>query len=287
MSGPVLVIHGGAGRAPEDPAARADAERALAAALAAGGAILDAGGAALDAVDAAVASMERSGCFNAGRGAVADRDGGVSLDAAIMDGATRAAGAVAAVSRVAVAIAAARLVMERTPHVLLAGPAADAFALAAGAPPAGAGTFLHARASEAGTVGAVALDAAGRLAAATATGGVTGKLPGRVGDSPLLGAGTWADARCAVSATGSGEHFIRAGFAAQLAHGRAAGLPLGEAARRALADVVTLGGYGGCIAVDAEGHVATPFSTAAMYRGILERGRPPRVAALPDDDSGK
>jgi beta-aspartyl-peptidase (threonine type) len=282
--GAVLVVHGGAGKAADNEADRREGERALAAALAAGWAILRAGGPSLDAVEAAVAHMEASGCFNAGRGAVADRDGGVSLDATIADGRTRTVGAVAAVTRVASAIAAARLVKERTTHVLLAGPAADAFALGAGALPAAPGTFLRARASEAGTVGAVARDAAGALAAATSTGGLAGKLPGRVGDSALLGAGTWADDRCAVSATGSGEHFIRAAFASDVARSVARlGLSLDAAVTRGLAEVVALGGHGGCVALDDAGNVAMPFSTAAMYRGLVDGDGPPRVASLPGE----
>jgi beta-aspartyl-peptidase (threonine type) len=282
--GAVLVVHGGAGKAADNEADRREGERALAAALAAGWAILRAGGPSLDAVEVAVAHMEASGCFNAGRGAVADRDGGVSLDATIADGRTRTVGAVAAVTRVASAIAAARLVKERTTHVLLAGPAADAFALRAGALPAAPGTFLRARASEAGTVGAVARDAAGALAAATSTGGLAGKLPGRVGDSALLGAGTWADDRCAVSATGSGEHFIRAAFASDVARSVARlGLSLDAAVTRGLAEVVALGGHGGCVALDDAGNVAMPFSTAAMYRGLVDGDGPPRVASLPGE----
>ena len=279
----VLAIHGGAGGPPADDDARVDAERALAAALGAGWAVLAGGGAALDAVQAAVASMEGSGCFNAGRGAVVNRDGGVSLDAAIVDGATRAAGAVAAVERLAGAIAAARLVMDRTPHVLVAGPGAEALALAAGLPAAPPGYFRRAQVASAGTVGAVARDATGRLAAATSTGGITGKLPGRVGDSALIGAGTWADDRCAVSATGWGEYFIRTAFAHDIAVGVGRlGLPLAEAARQALDGVVALGGHGGCIAVDTAGEIAMPFSTVVMYRGVIDADGPPRVAVFPE-----
>jgi L-asparaginase / beta-aspartyl-peptidase len=288
---PVLAVHGGAGSVPPDAAACAQAEHELGVALLAGQRVLAGGGRALDAVEAAVAHLERCGCFNAGRGAVADRDGDVTLDGAIMDGASRAAGGVAATARVASAIAAARLVLERTPHVLLAGPAADRFALEAGAEPATPGYFLRARpgatgaavssAPTPGTVGAVALDRRGHLAAATATGGLAGKLPGRVGDSPLPGAGIWADERCAVSATGTGELFIRAAFAHQLACGIAyLGLEPVEAARRALADVTILGGAGGCIVLGRDGTVAAPFTTAIMYRGTITADGPPRVATF-------
>ena len=279
MSDPVLAVHGGAGDAPIDDAGRPDAERELVAALTAGWAILQAGGPALDAVEVAVASLERGGRFNAGRGAVPDREGGVSLDAAIMDGATRAAGAVAAVTGISDAIAAARRVMERSGHVLMAGPAADRFALEAGIPAAGPGTFLHGGIRTPGTVGAVARDGRGNLAAATSTGGIRGKLPGRVGDSALIGAGTWADRRCAVSATGMGELFIRSAFGHQVACALSmGGLTLGEAADRALADVVGLGGQGGCIALDADGTVVMPFSTPVMYRGVIDIIGPPRIA---------
>jgi beta-aspartyl-peptidase (threonine type) len=281
-SGPLLVVHGGAGQGAATEADRLAAEAALADALTAGWSILNAGGRALDGVEATVAHLEASGFFNAGRGAVADSRGDVSLDATLVDGATRTTGAVAAVTQVASAVRAARAVLERTPHVLLAGPGADAFALAAGVAPAVPGTFLRARAVEAGTVGAVARDAAGRLAAATSTGGVTGKLPGRVGDSALLGAGTWADERCAVSATGTGEHFIRAAFASSVARGVAwLSLTLAEATNRALAEVLTLGGQGGCVAIDEGGHIVMPFSTPAMYRGMIDPAGIPRVASLP------
>jgi beta-aspartyl-peptidase (threonine type) len=289
---PILAVHGGAGTAPTQGEAHAARERALIAALGAGWTVLASGGRALDAVEQAVASMERSGRFNAGRGAVVDASGAATLDAAIMDGATRAAGSVGAVGRIATAVSAARLVMDRTHHVLLVGAAADDFALAAGVAPATAGFFLNVgggSASEAvpGTVGAVALDSAGQLAAATATGGLSGKLSGRVGDSAVVGAGTWADAYCAVSATGRGEFFIRTAFAHGVACGMSGlGLPLAEAARRALADVVALAGNGaaggGCIAVARDGTVTMPFSTPSMYRGIVDGSGAPRVAALPD-----
>jgi len=277
----VLAIHGGAGPLPSDAGARAEAERALADALGVGRRILDGGGPALDAVEAAVAAMEASGCFNAGRGAVVDRDGAVTLDAAIMDGATQATGAVAAVAGLASAIRAARLVMDRTPHVLLVGPAADRFALDAGVAVAPPGYFRRAPAADQGTVGAVAHDRNRRLAAATSTGGLAGKLPGRVGDSALAGAGTWADAGCAVSATGAGEYFIRAAFASRLAWSVGElRLPVAAAAERALAEVVRLGGRGGCIAIDAAGNVAMPFSTPVMYRGVAADGDPPRIQVV-------
>jgi beta-aspartyl-peptidase (threonine type) len=275
-----------------DAPARTAREGEIAVALKTGWAVLSSGGRALDAVEQAVASMERSGFFNAGRGADPDASGIVTLDAAIMDGVTRAAGAVGAVAKLATAIAAARLVMDRTQHVLLVGPAADDFALAAGVAPAQPGYFLNAGGGTArepapGTVGAVALDGAGHLAAATSTGGLSGKLPGRVGDSAIVGGGTWADESCAVSATGRGEFFIRTAFAHRVASGMLhLALPLDEAVRRALADVVALAGSGaaagGCIAIARNGEIAMPFSTAFMYRGMIDTAGIPRVAVLPD-----
>lgn len=286
VRGAVLVIHGGAGAAPATSEARRAAEVALASALANGWAVLSAGGAAIDAVEVAVASLEESGCFNAGAGAVADADGGVTLDAAVMDGARRTVGAVAAVTNVRAAVRAARLVMDETSHVLLAGAGAERFAAEHGVALAPAGYFQKMRqrpVSNAGTVGAVARDVAGHLAAATATGGVSGKLPGRVGDSPLAGAGVWADARCAVSATGTGEFFIRAAFAHRIAcEMELAGRSLEDAADRALVEVTSLGGTGGCIAVDRQGRVAMPLSTPAMYRGVVDAGGT-RVAVLAED----
>jgi isoaspartyl peptidase/L-asparaginase-like protein (Ntn-hydrolase superfamily) len=263
----------------------------LTAALHAGYAVLDGGGKSLDAVVAAVILLEDSPLFNAGRGAVFNAAGRHELDAAVMDGATGRAGAVAGVRRVKNPVLAARAVMERTPHVLLAGPAADRFARAAGltvVPPvyfsttARAVALARARADAAataadrhGTVGAVALDRYGNLAAATSTGGFTNKLPGRIGDSPLVGAGTYADnASCAVSGTGSGEHFMRAVLAYDVAARiRYRGETLAEAACGALARVEALGGDGGLIAVDRAGNIAMPFVSEGMYRGSARRGR--------------
>src|SRR5690606_32886921 len=213
---PVLVLHGGAGRRRRDAEA---AQRAgLARALEAGWSVLARGGSSLDAVTAAVVALEDDPGFNAGRGAVATAEGRYELDASIMDGATRRAGAVAAVATLRNPILAARAVMEHSPHVLLAGPGAARFARAHGLAFAPASGFARARrdartAADAapGTVGAVARDRDGHLAAATSTGGTAGKLPGRVGDSPIVGAGTWVDDRtCAVSGTGDGERFVRA-----------------------------------------------------------------------------
>ena len=266
-------------------------------ALRAGYAMLERGESALDAVVAAVVVLEDSPLFNAGRGAVLNAAGEHELDAGVMDGATARAGAVAAVRRVKNPVLAARAVMERTPHVLLAGPAADKFARSAGVPLARADYYttperllalesararersgLSAQASAAerhGTVGAVALDCSGNLAAATSTGGYTNKMPGRVGDSPLVGAGLYAEnVTCAVSATGHGEAFIRAVVAYDVAaRMRYRGEPVARAARRALDRIVALGADGGLIAVDRAGRIAMPFVSEGMYRGTARAGR--------------
>jgi isoaspartyl peptidase/L-asparaginase-like protein (Ntn-hydrolase superfamily) len=196
-----------------------------------------------------------------------------------MDGATSRAGGVAALTGFANPIAIARLVLERTPHVLLAGPGAEAFAAAQGLPRVPDAYFTRRTGATAdvavpspGTVGAVALDRDGRLAAATSTGGVTGKLPGRVGDSPIVGAGTYADDRCAVSATGAGEFFVRTVFAHRVAVAVSAGVPVAQATQRALDGVTSLGGSGGCVAVDASGAIAMPFSTVGMFRAVGDAG---------------
>jgi len=268
---PVIVVHGGAGdRPPRGARARfAAVERALRA----GEAVLAAGGPALDAVVAAVAVMEDDGSLNAGRGAVRTSAGTVELSASVMDGATRRAGAIAVATRVRLPVEVARDVLESGRHVLYAGPAADALvvgaAVARGAPRHQPGAPVADAEGPGGTVGAVALDGGGHLAAATSTGGVPGQQPGRVGDSPVIGAGTWADDRtCAVSATGDGDVFLRAAFAhdvhARIAYG---GAGLAAACDGALETVLALGGDGGCVAVDRLGNVAMPFSTRTMLRG--------------------
>jgi L-asparaginase / beta-aspartyl-peptidase len=294
MRNPVLAIHGGAGtigRARMTERREGEYRAALTAALRAGYAVLEGGGKSLDAAITAVVALEDSPFFNAGRGAVFNAEGRHELDAAVMDGATGKAGAVTCVERVKNPVLAARAVMERSPHVLLAGPAADRFARAAGLPLAPQRYFstperavslararIHAAADAAdrhGTVGAVALDRSGNLAAATSTGGFTNKMAGRVGDTPLVGAGTYADNRsCAVSGTGSGEHFIRAVLAYDVsARMRYLDESLAQAARRALARVVALGGDGGLIAVDRSGRIAMPFVSEGMYRGSARNGR--------------
>jgi len=285
MTDVAIVVHGGAGIWPADAhdAARAGME----AAIAAGHAVLAAGGDAMAAVEAAVVVLEDDPIFNAGRGAALDERGGVLLDAAIMRGGDRAAGSVAALRGIRNPVRAARAVLEDGRHLMLVGEPASTFARGLGldtAPEAWFRTEARQRAFEAGdasrggTVGAVARDARGGLAAATSTGGSARKHPGRVGDSPLVAAGTWADdATAAISCTGDGEAIIRVALAHEIdALMRHAGLPLGEACERALAGLRHLG-TAGLIAVGAEG-IATPFTTAAMPRAWRVGGAPTGVA---------
>jgi len=301
-SEPLVAVHGGAGsleRGHPPPEEEAEARRALGDALAAGLARLRAGGSALDAVVEAVVVLEDHPLFNAGRGSALTSQGRVEMDASVMEGAARAAGGVACVRTVQNPVRLARLVLERTPHVLLAGAGADAFARAAGLARVDARSLVvpaqrerlrrarrraHERAAGHGTVGAVARDAAGHLAAATSTGGIVSQLPGRVGDSPLAGAGTWADdATCAVSATGHGEALIRAAFAHEVDAGmRLAGLALEPAVDAALARLSALGATGGCIALAREGAPVLAFTSAAMWRGWAAAEGEARVALLPD-----
>lgn len=278
---PVIAIHGGAGVMRRDEPGAAH-RAVLEEALEAGYDILKANGSSLDAVAAAVVVLEDSPLFNAGRGSCFNADGEVEMDASIMDGATLRAGAVAAVRRIRNPILAARLVMEKTRHVLLAGAGAERFARQQGLRLESQSYFRTAKRLAAlrknlkdyhGTVGAVALDSDGRLAAATSTGGYTGKMPGRVGDSPLIGAGTYADDRaCAVSGTGLGEAFIRAAVGhdvcARMLYAKAS---LASAARAALESVANVGGDGGLIAVDRRGNVAMPFNSEGMFRACIDR----------------
>ncbi|MGI4733142.1 MAG: isoaspartyl peptidase/L-asparaginase family protein [Janthinobacterium lividum] len=304
-----LLIHGGAGRFdPATMSAGTDAatRAGLDAALEAGGAVLAAGGPALDAVEAAVRLLEDHPAFNAGRGAALTATGGIELDAAIMDGAAGRAGAVAGVGATRHPVSLARAVMEHSPHVLFAGPGADAFALAQGLEQAAPDWFAtpdrRAQLAELlsgaaafdsemkyGTVGAVARDVHGHLAAATSTGGVTGKRPGRVGDSPLIGAGTWAeDAGLAVSCTGSGEQFVRAAAAAEAsARVRLLGEPVAVAVAAALDRVRALGGTGGMIALDAAGRSAWRFATPGMNRGLARSDGTRGVAIHGDEFTGQ
>jgi L-asparaginase / beta-aspartyl-peptidase len=288
-----LVIHGGAGSeriAHDDPAHEASARAGLLEALEAGSAILDAGGTAIDAVETAARSLEDNVCFNAGRGSVLTEHGEVELDAAMMDGATRRAGAAAGLKTTRAPVSLARRLMEHGPHVFLSGDGADRFAASAGLEQVGNDYFIlperRRQLEEAlaagsaadpikyGTIGAVAVDSNGHVAAATSTGGVTGKQWGRVGDSPLIGAGTYADDRaCAVSATGSGEYFIRAVAAHELAaRMRFGGETLQQALDAVLKDIEALGGRGGLIAVCPTGEAAWGFTTPAMYRGVAAPG---------------
>lgn len=301
-----LVVHGGAGMiepgrltAEDEAGIRA----ALTAALEAGGAILANGGAALDAAEAAVRLLEDSPYFNAGRGSVLTYDGSIEMDAAVMDGRARTAGAVTRVSGTRHPVSLARAVMEHSPHVLVSGAGADEFAREQGLEPAAADWLtlperqrqlaeLKARGADYfdvemkyGTVGAVARDKAGHVAAATSTGGITGKRWGRIGDSPLIGAGTYADDRAgAVSATGSGEFFIRAVAAAEIcARARIADENILSAARAVIKDVGALGGTGGVIVVGADGQGGWAFNSAGMYRGRMSSEHDPIVAIYGDD----
>ena len=287
MTGPVIVVHGGAGGFGEELRERAPEFReALSVALRAGAAALDTGGGdAVQAVQAAVMSMEDFPLFNAGHGAALCQDGSVELSASAMRGSDQAAGAVTLVRRTRNPVAAAVAMLDE-PEVLLAGERADAFAATCGLAQRDPSEFvterqrrrLAARLGGGGeTVGAVCLDADGLLAAATSTGGLQGQRPGRVGDSPVIGAGTWADRRVAVSCTGKGEAFVRAGAARLLAALVAQGVELAAAARDVLGAVAECDGDGGLIAVDARGEVVVPFSTDAMPRGVWRAGEDPVV----------
>jgi beta-aspartyl-peptidase (threonine type) len=293
-----IAIHGGAGvitrgsmSPDEEVAYRAD----LARALDAGYEVLSSGGTSLDAVATSVRILEDSPLFNAGRGAVFSHDGINELDASIMDGRTLRAGAVTGVRHVRNPVDLARLVMERSQHVLLSGEGAEEFALEQGVELVPR-TYFHTerrwqqlqkalagdRLSSAeigyfGTVGAVALDAEGNLAAATSTGGRTDKRWGRIGDAPIVGAGNYADNNaCAVSATGSGEHFMRTVLAHEIASlVRYRGLSLEDAARQAVhGTLAAIGGEGGVIAVDREGNIAMQYNSEGMFRGARDsKGR--------------
>jgi beta-aspartyl-peptidase (threonine type) len=309
-----LVIHGGAGVIDRDNLSDEDAKAihaALDRALDAGNAVLARGGSALDAVEAAVVVLEESPLFNAGKGAVFNNRGEHELDASVMEGHTRRAGAVAGVSTIRNPIKLARAVMEHSPHVMLVGQGAEAFAdtrkeiervpntwfdteirrkqleaakaredaTSATAIPTVAGAYF-------GTVGAVALDAEGRIAAATSTGGMTNKRWGRVGDAPIIGAGTYADQRCGVSATGWGEFFIRASVAHDIcARVAYADMALATAANHVVNHVVPeLGGDGGVIALDRDGNITMPFSTSGMYRGWINPDGSRGTAIFRNDD---
>lgn len=304
MANYVLAIHGGAGTisqqelTPEREQAYRDH---LAAALTAGQRLLEAGGTALDAVEAAVCALEDSPLFNAGRGAVYTQSERHEMEASIMCGKTQDAGATALIRQVRNPIRLARCVMDQSEYVLLTGEGAEAFAAAQGlerVDPAWFGTesrlqqlhrararatmqLDHSASEKMGTVGAVALDQAGNLAAATSTGGMTNKPDGRLGDSAIIGAGTYArNGNCAVSCTGHGEYFIRGmvahDVACMMAYG---GLSLLEASEEVIfRKQVALGGSGGLIAVDAAGHLALPYNSGGMYRGWVRQGQAAHTA---------
>jgi beta-aspartyl-peptidase (threonine type) len=298
-----LVVHGGAGtidRSKMTPEREREYRAGLERALTTGDEILKRGGSSLDATEAAVRVLEDDPHFNAGKGAVFTSAGTNELDAAIMDGKTLKAGAVAAVKRVKNPVSLARLVMEKSGHVMMDGEGAEAFAQENGVELLPDQKYFYTQerwdalqkiktaekhrtghAGKAlvitdqdrhGTVGAVALDQNGDLAAATSTGGTTNKRPGRVGDTPVIGAGTYANnVTCAVSATGDGEYFIRA----TVAHDVSAlmeyrGMSLKEAAQTVLEKVAKLGGTGGLIAIDRQGNITLPFNTSGMYRGYVD-----------------
>jgi beta-aspartyl-peptidase (threonine type) len=322
-----FAIHGGAGVIERDslsPEQDAAYRAALNRALEAGQAILSRGGTAMDAVQAAIQIMEDDPLFNAGRGAVFTAAGRNELDAAVMNGSDLTAGAVAGLTTTRHPIAAARVVMEQSPHVMLIGSGADAFSAAqgleqvepsfffterrwqglvkfltdnnlpiperpAGAPAAGMASLEPApplNERKFGTVGAVALDAQGHLAAGTSTGGMTGKRWGRVGDVPVIGAGTYASNRdgCAVSATGDGEFYIRASVARDICARIADGATGEVAARAEVDDALSLGGSGGVIVMDLQGRPAFAMTTSGMYRGSIGPDEPADVAIYADEE---
>ncbi len=298
-----LLIHGGAGvmrRTEMTPEMDAAFRAGLNDALAAGSAVLSGGGDALDAVEAAVRVLEDNPNFNAGRGAVLTREGVAELDASIMDGRDRRAGAVAQVRTVKNPIRAARHVMEKTGRVMFAGPDVDEMAAKAGLDIVSPDYFITPRRRQQlerslagtfdpmdryGTVGAVAMDKKGNLAAATSTGGMNAKPPGRVGDSPIIGAGTYADnSSCAVSATGDGEYFIRASVARMIcARVAMKGMSAAEAAATTLDEVKALGGAGGVIVIAHDGGVALSMNTEGMFRGQADATGRRKVAIYADE----
>ncbi|MDQ6607853.1 MAG: isoaspartyl peptidase/L-asparaginase [Actinomycetota bacterium] len=296
MTRPVVVVHAGAGNFSRDLHEREASRRAaLESALESAAAEVEAGRGAVHAVRVAVMVMESFALFNAGYGSALCADGTVEMSAALMRGSDRAAGAVAAITRTEHPIMAAHSLLD-APEVLMVGAAADAHAAACGAAQMDPSSFITERqrarlaeqktgasltdpasapaAADHGTVGAVCRDGDGSLAAATSTGGIRGQPPGRVGDTPLIGAGTWADRRVAVSCTGDGEAFIRAGAARLLAAMVEQGIALPDAARAVLDEVGRVGGRGGLIAVDAAGEVVMPRSSEVMPCGIWRPGEP-------------
>lgn len=319
-----IVVHGGAGvieRANLTPEMDAAYRAAMARALNTGGAILERGGTAMDAVEAVIRELEDDPLFNAGRGAVFTAEGRNELDASFMDGRTRAAGAVAGVSTVRNPITLARRVMEHSPHVMLVGAGAEAFAQAqgldlvspayffterrwrqlednlrrnnlpipqrpAGAPAPEASLSISPDDHQFGTVGVVAYDTRGDVAAGTSTGGTTGKRWGRVGDAPIIGAGTYAqNGVCGVSATGTGEFFIRIGVARAIcARMQLEGLSAQEAANVVMGEVGAIQGDGGVIVLDGRGRAAWAMNTSGMYRAQWQAGGQQIVRIFADED---
>ncbi|MDO9433211.1 MAG: isoaspartyl peptidase/L-asparaginase [Phenylobacterium sp.] len=319
-----ILVHGGAGTIERNqlrPEQEAAYRAALSKVVEAGAAVLDRGGSALDAVEAAIHLLEDDPLFNSGRGAVFTAEGRIELDASIMDGASLAAGAVAGVTRTRSPLTLARTVMEKSPHVMMVGAGADAFSASQGLEQVDPGYFATQRRwrslenflkahdlpipakppgleqpdpanglahdeGKHGTVGVVALDLKGDVAAGTSTGGTTGKQWGRVGDSPIIGAGTYAsNASCAVSATGSGEYFIRLTVARDIAAlVELKGMSLQAAADEVIQNKLTaLGGDGGIIAVAPDGQLAWSFNTSGMYRGRAALGEPVSVGIYKDE----
>ena len=292
-----LAIHGGAGtilRSQMTPALEAEYRGGLESALKVGWNLLENGGSSLDAVESSVCSLEDFPLFNAGRGAVFTHEGKVELDAAIMDGHALKAGAVTFVKNIKNPVKLARLIMERTEHILLAGEGANQFAEQMGVRTEPDEYFFtehrwlqlqealandrvqldHSFAKPIGTVGAVACDVRGHLSAATSTGGMTNKKFGRVGDTAIIGAGTYADQTCAVSCTGHGEYFMLGATAYDVAvRMKYKNLTLIEAAQEAIDRLTAIDGEGGLIAVDNNGNVTLPFNSEGMYRGFRIDGQ--------------
>ncbi|WP_240504541.1 isoaspartyl peptidase/L-asparaginase family protein [Tsuneonella mangrovi] len=305
-----IALHGGAGtltRARMTPEKEAEYRASLQAALDAGAKVLREGGTAMDAVTATITVLEDDPKFNAGRGAVYTWEGTNEMDASIMDGTNRAAGAVAGVGDVRHPILLARAVMEHSPHVFLSGKGAEQFAAEQGleiVPPEWFATEERKKQLEKlkkehlsaldvefkfGTVGAVAMDQSGHLAAGTSTGGMTGKRWGRIGDSPVIGAGTWADDRaCAVSATGWGEYFIRVGVAHEICDRMLlAGEDVQTAADKVIAEVGEMGGDGGVIVMSKDGEPVFAMNTPGMYRGRATSEGTNEVAIFSDEEPTK
>ena len=294
---PILVIHGGAGVVAKEmtPEREKSFRAGLQKALEAGYAVLKSGGNSLDAVTTSIVVLEDDPQFNAGKGAVFNHDGKNELDAAIMEGNTLRAGSVANVHKVKNPILLARAVMEKSPHVMMVGDGAEAFAQTVGIKLVDPKYFYtekrwqelqdalkeeQSQPPHHGTVGAVALDSAGHLAAGTSTGGMTNKRYGRIGDSPIIGAGTYANAKCAVSATGWGEFYIRATAAHDIcARVEYRNESVAQAGKEVVTDVIgKMGGDGGVIVLDADGNFSTPYNSEGMFRAWVDKDGKMHVA---------